>query len=92
MRTFPWSQSAMPDLAVAVEVSRFEATAHGTVELRASWSLRRARDRAVVGGREAVVVLAIAGTGAEATVATLSQALARLADDIAVEVVARARR
>jgi uncharacterized lipoprotein YmbA len=92
LRAFPWPQNATPDLAVAVDVTRFEATGTGSVELRARWSVRRPGERAVLVERDSAVVLPIAGSGGDAMVAALSEALGRLADEIAAEVASRAPR
>jgi len=94
IRSFPWNQHATPDLAVAVAVTRFEATGAGTVELSARWTVRRPGERAVLVERDSAIVLPIAGgdAHADAMVSALSEALGGLADEIAGEVASRARR
>jgi uncharacterized lipoprotein YmbA len=91
LRGFPWPQGATPDVAVAIDVTRFEATSTGTVELKARWTLRLPHKRTVLVERDSSIVLPVAGTESEAMVAALSEALGRLADEIAAEVAVRAR-
>jgi len=91
IRSFPWGPSARPQLSVAVEVARFEATAAGTAELHARWTLADANDRTVLVSREAELSQPIAsGGGTEALVAALGQAIAALSEQIVAEVAARA--
>lgn len=91
LRAFPWPQGATPHLAVAVDVTRFEATSAGIVELRARWTLRAPGERTVLVERDSAITLPVAGDDGDATVAALSEALGRLADEIAAEVALRAR-
>lgn len=86
IRPLPWSPSARPDLTVTVDVSRFEATASGTAELRALWTLRETEQRTVLASHEAQISQPIAGGGTEAAVAALGQALGALSDEISAEV------
>jgi len=87
IRAFPWPIAHQPDLAVAVEVSRFEPTHGETVELNARWTVRRPRDGAVLLDRDAALVEPVAGPGTENAVAAMSRAAAGLADQIAEAVV-----
>lgn len=91
IRSFPWNQHATPDLAVAVEVTRFEATNAGGVELSARWTVRRPGERAVLTERDSAIVLPVPGGDADAMVSALSEAIGRLSDEIAAEVALRAR-
>ncbi len=91
LRGFPWPQGATPDLAVAVDVTRFEATGAGTVELKGRWTLRLPHKRTVLVERDSSIVLPVAGSESDVVVAALSEALGRLADEIAAEVAIRAR-
>lgn len=84
IRSFPWPQGATPSLAIAIEVTRFEATAAGTVELQARWVLRSPRETAVHGSHDTALVEPIGGATSEDVVAALSRALGALADQIAV--------
>lgn len=83
IRTFPWPMASQPDLAVAVEVSRFEPGAGNTVELNARWSVRSPRDGAVVAERDATLTETVSGPGTEDVVAAMSRAAGELSDEIA---------
>jgi len=91
IRSFPWSPNAKPALSVAVEVWRFEATESNTAELHARWTLKDDNDAGTFVSREATLTQRITGSGAEATVAALADAIATLSDEIAAEVAARTR-
>ncbi len=82
----PWHASEGVEYGVAVDITRFEADGDGTtVTLEATWRVDRVR-----GGpglrRSSLIREASGGVGTEASVAALSRALARLADDVAIAV------
>lgn len=83
IQTFPWPMASQPDLAVAIEVSRFEQGSANTVELNARWSVRSPRDGAVLAERDAALVETVNGPGTEDVVAAMSRATGELADEIA---------
>lgn len=65
-----------------VEISRFERSADGDVELIARWSLRRQSEPQPHLTRRSTFRVKAEGTNAPATVRAMSQALAALADEI----------
>ena len=80
---YPWSSIARLDLAVAVDVLRFEPNAENEVELAARWSVRETVRGHVLTTRESRVVEPVEGKGNGAEVAALSRALGKLATEIA---------
>ncbi|MBY0274096.1 PqiC family protein [Candidatus Binatia bacterium] len=83
LRTFPWPLVNQPDLAVAIEVSRFELTPGGTVELNARWSVRDPERGVVLLDHDAALVETVNGQGVEDVVAAMSRAAGALSDEIA---------
>jgi uncharacterized lipoprotein YmbA len=75
--------SAPADLAVAVEVTRFDADKAGAATLAASWETLGRNAKVVGAPREATVVEPARGAEATAIAATMSRAVARLAAAIA---------
>ncbi len=82
----PWPPSQRPELAVALDVSRFELDARGDALLDARWTLRDARTGAVLDARQTSLVEAAGGGGTDAGVEALSRALAGLSREIAAAV------
>lgn len=80
---YPWSPSAAPDLAVVVDVLRFEPTEQGVADLFARWSVREVAHRRVLVARESRIAEPIEGSGPAAEVAALSRALGGLGREIA---------
>ncbi len=80
---YPWAAAAPVDLAVAVDVLRFEPGAGDAVELVARWSVRDAVHGGVLAVRESRVVERVYGAGTGGQVAALSRALGVLAREIA---------
>ncbi len=78
---WPWPLGAPPELAVAVEIGRFEADAAGGAALEARWTVTP-RGGAPVSGETRVQEPGPKGDVA-ASVAGLSRALGRLAADVA---------
>jgi uncharacterized lipoprotein YmbA len=78
---FPWEAGAAPDLAVQVELRRFERTG-GAVELAARWSVVRGADRTPITVEETRLQRASSGD-ARAAVGALSATVADLARQIA---------
>jgi hypothetical protein len=78
---WPWPRTPPPDLAVAVDVLRFEADTAGSAWLEARWTVR-VGDGAPATGETRVVESAPAGDVA-ASVAALGRSLEALARDLA---------
>jgi hypothetical protein len=81
---YPWSAASHVDLAVAVDVLRFEAGEGEDAELVARWTVRELPHGRVVAVRDSRVTEPVDGSGTGAEVAALSQALGGLAREIAV--------
>lgn len=80
---FPREQRLPDALQISVDVSRFEQIGeNGAVELDAQWSLYPPNRRQPVIGTSRILA-ALKGTGVEATVAAMSEALDKLAQEIA---------
>jgi uncharacterized lipoprotein YmbA len=78
---WPWTRTPPPDLAVAVDILRFEADASGGAVLEARWTVRIGAG-APVPGETRVAESAPAGDVA-ASVAALGRAVGTLANDLA---------
>jgi uncharacterized lipoprotein YmbA len=81
----PWTGTSPPDLVVSVEVSRFEKTAGGNVELSARWMICDGRGEKCL-RRGTSLSYVISGKTTQAAVASMSQALTALSREIAGEV------
>lgn len=82
----PWYASEGVEYGVAVDITRFEANGDGTsVTLEARWRIESMGSRPVL-RHSSVIREESEGMGTEASVAALSRALARLAEDVAVAV------
>jgi uncharacterized lipoprotein YmbA len=75
------SRGGTPTYELAVEVLRFEQSGAGQVELRARWVLRS--DQKVLDTDEARTRVAMSGGDSDAMAAALSEAIARMATEIA---------
>jgi hypothetical protein len=75
----PMTRPPRADLAIELEVARFEQRAAGTLELVATWTAIDAQDDTVVAPRRTHLTVPLSGRGAEASVAAASAALAELA-------------
>lgn len=82
----PWSRAQRPDLAVALDVVRFELDARGDALLGARWTLRDAQSGEVLEARETSLVESAGGGDMDAGVAALSRALGGLSREIAAAV------
>ena len=91
IRAFPWPVANQPDLAVSIEVSRFELTPGDTVELNARWSVRDPRDGTVLVDRDVALVDAVTAPGTENVVAAMSLAVGELSDQVAAELARQAK-
>jgi uncharacterized lipoprotein YmbA len=78
---WPWPRTPPPDLAVAVDVLRFEADAAGGAQLEARWTVRAGAGAPVTG--ETRVAEKAPGGDVAASVAALGRALEALARDLA---------
>jgi len=83
---YPWSLAAPVQLAVAVDVLRFEPNSHGDAELVARWSVRQVPHGRVLTARDSRIVERAEATGTGAQVAALSRALGALGREIAAAV------
>jgi uncharacterized lipoprotein YmbA len=83
IRTFPWPLGSQPRFAVAIEVSRFELTPGGTVELNARYGVRTPEDGVVRMNRDTALVEPVSGPGSENVVAAMSAAIGKLSNEVA---------
>jgi uncharacterized lipoprotein YmbA len=83
---YPWDPKAPPDLAVKMELLKFQRTTKGTAEIAARWSIERGADRAPVSTKETSISQPIRGTDSRAAVAALSAALCELSRQIATDI------
>jgi uncharacterized lipoprotein YmbA len=90
IRAFPWPIANQPDLAVSVEVSRFERTPGDAVELNARFAVRDPRAGTVLADRDVVLVEPVTVANPESAVAAMSRAAGALSDRIAAEVAQQA--
>lgn len=90
IRAFPWPISSQPDLAVSIEVSRFERTPGDAVELHARFGVRDPREGTVLVDRDVALVEPVTGPGTEDVVAAMSRAAGALSDRIAAEIAQQA--
>jgi uncharacterized lipoprotein YmbA len=80
---YPWPITTRVDLAVGVDILRFEPDARGAVELAARWTIRETAHGHVLAVHDSHVTEPVEGAGNGAEVAALSRALAELAREIA---------
>lgn len=83
---FPWRSGGPLDIAVRVDVRSFENDGAGTAMLAADWSLRTPASGATLSQGKSVITQPAAGTGSDAAVAALNQALARFARELAAAI------
>jgi hypothetical protein len=83
IRTFPWPLVHQPSFAVAIEVSRFELTPGGTVELNARYGVRTPDDGVVRVERDTSLVEPVNGSDSEDVVAAMSRAVGKLSNEVA---------
>jgi uncharacterized lipoprotein YmbA len=83
--------SAPAERTVAVEVSRFDADKTGRVTLDATWETLDKNAKVIGTPRQASVAEPGSGSDAAAVAATMSRAVAKLADDIAAGIGGGAR-
>jgi uncharacterized lipoprotein YmbA len=79
----PWNRSTPMDYQVIVDVGRFEAGEDGTTSLLARWSIVDGADRKILRVRKSSLSEPIANGDYEATVASMSRAVAALSREIA---------
>jgi uncharacterized lipoprotein YmbA len=75
--------SASADMTIAIEMARFDADKGGRVVLNASWETLGMNGKVVGLSREEKIIEPGTGSDAAAVAATMSRALAGLADKIA---------
>jgi uncharacterized lipoprotein YmbA len=78
----PWTGAAPPEVAVSVEIRRFEKTSVRTVELAASWTIREGGSGTVRMRRDTSLSIATEAS-TQAAVVAMSDALAALSREIA---------
>jgi uncharacterized lipoprotein YmbA len=76
------------DLRLVAQLSRFEASDDGAVQLEGSWALRSGEDGSGIGEGRLSIREPLEGEGTEAVVAAMSRALGEMSRRIA-EVLAR---
>ena len=79
----PWNRSTPMDYQVIVDVGRFEAGTAGATSLLARWSIVDSADRKILRMRKSSFSEPIADGGYQATVASMSRAVAALSREIA---------
>ena len=82
---YPWSLAPV-QLAVAVDILRFEPNSRGEAELVARWSVRQVPEGRVLAARDSRIVERAEASGTGAQVAALSRALGALGREIAAAV------
>jgi uncharacterized lipoprotein YmbA len=82
----PWLPGARPDLAVQVDVLRFEAAGKGEVAFAAEWNVRRVADGKVLVGRLSRITEPAGGSGSDEVAAALSRALGAFSREVAAAV------
>jgi uncharacterized lipoprotein YmbA len=83
---YPWRPSAPPDLAVALELTRFERTTRGTIEVAARWSVQRGSATTPLINDSCSIRRSFQGRDTRAAVAALSLAVAEMSRRIAADV------
>lgn len=73
---FPWVGPVVPELQLALSVTRFDARRGGEVELLGSWALTRTADGSQVSAGSSFLREPVEGDGIGAVVAAMSRALA----------------
>jgi uncharacterized protein len=81
VQIYPWYAGAAPDLAVEVEVQRFEASADGRVDLVARWRIRRGSRLEALRSGESTLT----GTAGAEGPGVAAEALSRLLGDFSRE-------
>ncbi|MBI5556256.1 MAG: membrane integrity-associated transporter subunit PqiC [Deltaproteobacteria bacterium] len=79
----PWTRGRRIDCQIIVEVLQFEEAPDGTVQLMARWQVVGKEGQVLVAERRSSISLTPAAPDQEAVVAALSQAVFRLAREIA---------
>jgi len=86
IRIYPWDPSSLPEVAVGIELLRFERTTNGTVELSARCSMARRPDGPPMWIRNISVTKRLGGPDTRAAVAALNRAVYDLSVQIAADV------
>lgn len=85
----PWLETAAVNYRVQLNITRFEATPEGRVELNAAWLLHGQEGNIPLSSGDAAFVEPVQGEGYPAISAAMSRALAELSRRIAVEIANR---
>jgi len=83
---WPWSRSAPPDLAVSVQVLRFESEAAGAAVFDARWTLQGGAGGPALASGETRFREAVPPNDAASAVAALARGIGSLARDVAAAV------
>lgn len=83
---YPWRASEAPDVAISIDIVRFERTTRGTVELAARWTIGPTASASPTSARSASIKGTFAGTDVRAAVAALNAGVAELSRQIAADV------
>jgi uncharacterized lipoprotein YmbA len=82
---YPWGAAPLA-YQVVVEVSRFDASADGTVRLKARWSLYGQDQRDLLIVRQSNITTTLQGEGFESMAIALSEAVSDLGREVAAEI------
>lgn len=83
LQAWPWPLTEAPEFQVPLEVLQFDTSAQGEVVLRVRWRIMSREKQMLAAERSSEYRVKAAGLGPAASVAAHSEALARLAEDIA---------
>lgn len=83
LQSFPWVLTDAPAISVPLEVFQFDTDVHGKTVLRARWRVVTRERRELAAERTSDISLQAADGSPAAAVATQSEAVARLAEEIA---------
>jgi hypothetical protein len=83
---FPWYAEHQPEVQVAVSIRRFEIDPEGSALVEARYEVTRLAGGGTGALRDFAVRKAPSGPGTAASVAALSEALAELAADVALQI------
>lgn len=88
VQIYPWYAGAAPDLAVEVDVMRFEASSDGRVELVARWRIRKGSRLEALRSGESTLTGTAGGEGPGGAAAALSGLLGDFSRELAQAILA----
>jgi len=83
---FPWKTSIPIDYQVVMDITRFDGTPEGNVDLRARWGILGDSGRKVLAKGKSVLTKPVGGGTIPAMVSAQSRLIAKLSHDIAEEI------